>query len=63
VSPALTRRLNAVFVLSMCATLLGAYGVQFILRELPCPRLSECPDNPVSFRWLPTWLGRPCSEC
>jgi len=37
VSPALARRLNAVFVLAMCAMLLGAYGVQFILRELPCP--------------------------
>lgn len=36
-SPALARRLNAVFVLAMCAMLLGAYGVQFILRELPCP--------------------------
>jgi disulfide bond formation protein DsbB len=37
VSPALARRLNAVLVLAMCAMLLGAYGVQFILRELPCP--------------------------
>lgn len=36
-SPAAARRLNAVFVLAMCAMLLGAYGVQFILRELPCP--------------------------
>jgi disulfide bond formation protein DsbB len=37
VTSALARRLNAVFVLAMCAMLLGAYGVQFILRELPCP--------------------------
>jgi disulfide bond formation protein DsbB len=37
VSPAVARQLNAVFVLAMCAMLLGAYGVQFILRELPCP--------------------------
>lgn len=36
-SPALARQLNAFFVLAMCAMLLGAYGVQFILRELPCP--------------------------
>lgn len=36
-SPALARRLNAVFVLAMCAMLLGAYGVQFGLGELPCP--------------------------
>ncbi len=32
-SPALARRLNAVFILAMCAMLQGAYGVQFILRE------------------------------
>ena len=36
-SSALARQLNAVFVLAMCAMLLGAYGVQFILREFPCP--------------------------
>jgi disulfide bond formation protein DsbB len=36
-SPALPRAINVVFVLCVCGVLLGAFGVQFGLRELPCP--------------------------
>ncbi len=36
-SPAAARQVNAVFVLAVSLILLSAYGVQFGMRELPCP--------------------------
>jgi len=32
-----SRAVNVVFVLCVCGILLGAFGVQFLLKELPCP--------------------------
>jgi disulfide bond formation protein DsbB len=36
-SPSVSRAVNVVFVLCVCGVLLGAFAVQFGLRELPCP--------------------------
>ncbi len=36
-SAALSRTLNTFFVLAVCGILLGAFAVQFIFAELPCP--------------------------
>jgi disulfide bond formation protein DsbB len=36
-TPALSRTLNTLFVLVVCAILLGAFAVQFAAGELPCP--------------------------
>jgi disulfide bond formation protein DsbB len=36
-SQSLSRTLNALFVLVVCGILLGAFGVQFVAGELPCP--------------------------
>jgi disulfide bond formation protein DsbB len=36
-SPGVSRGLNVLFVLAVCAILLGAFAVQFLFGELPCP--------------------------
>ena len=36
-TPSVSRTLNAVFVLVVCGILLGAFAVQFVVGELPCP--------------------------
>ncbi len=36
-TPSVSRALNVVFMLAVCGILLGAFAVQFLARELPCP--------------------------
>ena len=36
-SPSFARKLNVLFLFMICTPLLGAYGVQFVKGEFPCP--------------------------
>ena len=36
-TPAFARKLNILFLLMICVPLIGAYGIQFIKGEFPCP--------------------------
>jgi len=36
-TPAFARKLNILFLFMICIPLIGAYGIQFIMGEFPCP--------------------------